>query len=293
MALYEERTYTSKDNLTLYYRVYGSPEARGVPLVCLPGLTRSSRDFEDIAETVCDERLVLCPDLRGRGQSAYDPNYNNYSVVVEMEDVLRMMEKEAVSEAVFLGTSRGGIITILTAAMHPEYLRGAILNDVGPEISPEGLARISTYVGKMATPATWEDAARAMKEVSQSQYPTLTDPEWERYARRVFRDRDGKPEYDYDPNIAETLRPGAVGDMWPQFRSLKPIPTLVLRGEHSDILSAATVERMKAEKPDLEAVVVRDRGHVPLLDEPEAESAILAFLSRVDQTAPQPVPSQG
>jgi pimeloyl-ACP methyl ester carboxylesterase len=283
MALYDERTYTSKDGLTLYYRAYGRPDALGVPLVCLPGLTRTSRDFEDIAEAVCDERPVLCPDLRGRGKSAYDPNYNNYSVVVELEDVIHMMDQESVAGTVFLGTSRGGIITMLMASMHPERLQGAILNDVGPEVSPEGLARISSYVGKTATPASWQDAARMMKEVSQSQYPTLTDPEWERYARRVFRDEDGKPEYDYDLKIGDTLRAEPPGDMWPLFRSLKPIPILVLRGECSDILSAETVEKMKAEKPDLEAVVVKERGHVPLLNEPEAESAILSFLARADR----------
>lgn len=289
MALYEERTYTSKDGLTLYYRAYGRPDAPGVPLVCLPGLTRTSRDFEDIAEAVCDERRVLCPDLRGRGQSAYDNDFNNYSVAVEMDDVIRLMEHEDIPDAVFLGTSRGGVITILMASMHPERLRGAILNDIGPEISPEGLARISSYVGRTANPNNWQEATSAIKEMNKSQYPTLTDPEWERYARRIFRNQDGLPVFDYDPNISQTLRPGQVVEMWPQFRSLKPIPTLVLRGEHSDILSAETVEKMKAEKPDLEAVVVKERGHVPFLDEPEAESTILSFLSRVDQQQMEPV----
>lgn len=283
MALFDERSYSSKDGLTLYYRRYGSADFAGTPLVCLPGLTRTSRDFADIAAAVSTDRLVLCPDLRGRGQSAYDKDYNNYAVPVETDDVWRLLEHEGVDQVIVLGTSRGGIIAMVMAAMDASRLKAVILNDIGPQISPEGLARIGSYVGKAATPTSWEDAKRALREMNQAQYPSLSEEEWERFARRIFVERDGIPHYDYDPNISETLKqPSAGVDLWPQFRAMKSIPTLVLRGEHSDILSAETVQRMKVEKPDLETLEVKERGHVPFLDEPEVEDAVLNFLARVD-----------
>lgn len=283
MTEYEDRRYASKDGLDLYYRDYPGPGAGGVPLLCIPGLTRSSRDFADIAARASATRRVLCVDLRGRGRSAYDPDYNNYSVPVETGDVFRLLDHAGLDEVAVLGTSRGGIIAMVMAAMHPERLKGIILNDIGPEISPEGLQRIASYVGKADAPRSWDEALQILRTQNESQYPNLSEARWRKFARSFFIERDGVPCFDYDPNIAETLRvPSAAANLWPQYRSMASIPTLVLRGEHSDILSAATVARMKAEKADLETLTVKDRGHVPFLDEPEVESAILDFLARVD-----------
>lgn len=284
MAGYEDRTYASKDGLALYYRAYGDAAAPGVPLLCIPGLTRSSRDFDHIATRASTGRRVLCVDLRGRGRSAYDPNPENYAVPVETADVFRLLDHEKLDRVAVLGTSRGGIIALVMAALHPGRLAGVVLNDIGPQISPEGLQRIGSYVGKATPPRNWDEALAILKEQNGSQYPNLSEDQWRAFARTLFVERDGVPCFDYDHNISATLRaPTAAADLWPQYKSMAGIPALVLRGEHSDILSAATVARMKAEKPDLETLTVRDRGHVPFLDEPEVEAAILAFLARLDQ----------
>ncbi len=283
MARYEDRSYAGKDGLSLYYRDYPGPEAGGTPLLCIPGLTRTSRDFADIAARASGARRVLCVDLRGRGRSAYDPNYNNYSVPVETDDVFRLLDHEGLDQVAVLGTSRGGIIAIVMAALQQERLKAIILNDIGPQISPEGLQRIASYVGQAGAPRSWDEAIQILRTQNATQYPNLPEARWQKFARTMFVERDGVPCFDYDPNIAEALRtPSAAANLWPQYRSMATIPTLVLRGEHSDILSAATVARMKAEKPDLETLTVKDRGHVPFLDEPEVESAILDFLAGVD-----------
>jgi pimeloyl-ACP methyl ester carboxylesterase len=285
MTEYEDRSYVSKDGLSLYYRNYPGPAAGGTPLLCIPGLTRTSRDFADIAARASATRRVLCVELRGRGRSAYDPDYNNYSVPVETDDVFRLLDHAALDQVAVLGTSRGGIIAMVMAALHPERLTGIVLNDIGPEISPEGLQRIASYVGQAGAPRSWDEAIQILRTQNATQYPSLSEARWQKFARTFFVERDGLPCFDYDPNISATLRtPSAAANLWPQYRSMASIPTLVLRGEHSDILSAATVTRMKAEKPDLVTLTVKDRGHVPFLDEPEVESAILDFLARVDGT---------
>jgi pimeloyl-ACP methyl ester carboxylesterase len=283
MSQYEDRSYVSKDGLSLYYRDYPGRDAGGTPLLCIPGLTRTSRDFADIAARASATRRVLCVDLRGRGRSAYDPDYNNYSVPVETDDVFRLLDHEGLDEVAVLGTSRGGIIAMVMAALHPERLKGIVLNDIGPQISPEGLQRIASYVGQAGAPRSWDEALAILRAQNGTQYPNLSDARWQKFARSFFVERDGVPCFDYDPNIAETLRtPSAAANLWPQYRRMATIPTLILRGEHSDILSAATVARMKAEKPDLETLTVKDRGHVPFLDEPGVEGAILYFLARLD-----------
>jgi pimeloyl-ACP methyl ester carboxylesterase len=280
-----ERWFESSDGLRLYYRDYAPADpGRLLPVLCLPGLTRNSRDFEHVAVRLQSRRRVLCVDLRGRGRSQHDPHWQNYHPGTYLGDIARLLEHAGVERCVFFGTSLGGILTMLTAATQPGRVTAAILNDIGPEVDPVGLARISSYVGRFPPARTWDEAVTLVRAAYEYMLPGLTDEQWLDYARRSYTDDDGVPRLDMDPNIGEAVRAAPVAaapDLWPVFAALKPLPLLVLRGESSDILSRVTLDRMQQEKPDLVRVEVPDRGHVPLLDEAEAVAAIDEFLARV------------
>ena len=283
-ANWQDRYFTSADGLRLYYRDYAPAEPGRVPVLCLPGLTRNSRDFETVAPRIQKTRRVLCADLRGRGLSQHDPEWRNYHPGTYVGDLARLLADAGVPRAIILGTSLGGILAMLVAATMPQALAGAILNDVGPEVAAEGLKRISTYVGKSAPVANWADAAAQAKATYGLAWPSATDEDWMRFARRSYTEVGGVPRLAMDPMIGEAVRAapaGAAPDLWPVFGALKPIPALALRGDISDVLSEATFERMGREKPDLVRVTVPGRGHPPMLDEPESVAAIDAFLSRL------------
>lgn len=279
-----ERWFDSADGLRLYYRDYPAASPGRLPVLCLPGLTRNSRDFGHVAPRLQRDRRVLCADLRGRGRSQHDPHWQNYHPGTYLGDIARLLDDAGVERCVFFGTSLGGILTMLTAATAPQRVAAAILNDIGPEVDPVGLARIASYVGRFPPAKTWSEAVTLVRATYEFALPGLTDEQWLDYARRSYTDVDGTPRLDMDPMIGEAVRSApaaAAPDLWPVFRALGPVPTLVLRGEASDILSRATLDRMQSEKPDLYRVEVPNRGHVPLLDEPEAVAAIDAFLDRV------------
>ncbi|MGI9245926.1 MAG: alpha/beta fold hydrolase [Steroidobacteraceae bacterium] len=279
-----DRWYESADGLRLYYRDYPAATPGRLPLLCLPGLTRNSRDFAHVAERLEGQRRVLCPDLRGRGRSQHDPNWNNYHPGTYLGDIERLLEAAGVDRCVFFGTSLGGILTMLTAAVNPGRIAAAILNDIGPEVDPVGIARIAAYVGRHPAARSWDEAVANVRSTYGHTLPGLSDEQWLAHARRTYADVDGLPRLDHDPNIGEAVRSapaGAAPDLWPMFAALRELPTLALRGETSDILSVRTFEKMQAVKPDLVRVVVRHRGHVPLLDEPEAVTAIDDFLASV------------
>lgn len=279
-----ERWFDSADGLRLYYRDYAAESPGRLPVLCLPGLTRNSRDFEHVALRLRRDRRVLCADLRGRGRSQHDPHWQNYHPGTYLGDIARLLDHAGVDRCVFFGTSLGGILTMLTAATAPQRVAAAILNDIGPEVDPVGLARIASYVGRFPPANTWSEAVTLVRATYEFALPGLTDEQWLDYARRSYTDVDGTPRLDMDPMIGEAVRSApaaAAPDLWPVFRTLGPVPTLVLRGAASDILSRATLDRMQAEKPDLFRVEVPNRGHVPLLDEPEAVAAIDAFLDRL------------
>jgi pimeloyl-ACP methyl ester carboxylesterase len=284
MGAIAERWFESADGLRLYYRDYAAGQAGRLPVLCLPGLTRNSRDFAHVARRLQAGRRVLCVDLRGRGRSQHDPNWQNYHPGTYLGDIARLLDDAGVERCVYFGTSLGGILTMLTAALQPGRVAAAILNDVGPEIDPVGLARIASYVGRFPPARTWDEAVALVRATYEATLPGLSMEQWAEYARRSYSDVDGAPHLDMDPNIGEAVRAApaaAAPDLWPFFAALKPVPTMVLRGATSDILSHATVERMQREKPDLVRVEVPDRGHVPLLDEPAAVAAIDAFLATV------------
>ena len=286
---YAERSWRTADGIDLHLRDYaGADGPARLPVLCLHGLTRNAKDFAAIAQEIAASgRRVIVPEMRGRGRSGYDPDPMNYVPKTYARDVAGLMQGLGVERAIFLGTSMGGIITLLMAAMHPRRVAGAILNDVGPEVAPEGLARIAAYVGKPVEIHGWDEATAYVRHISAAAFPHFGDADWERFARLTFREDDsGAPAFDYDPAIAEPIRAGKVKAprliTWLLFRRLaRGRPLLLLRGERSDILSRAVAERMRRVAKHLRFAEIPGVGHAPMLDEPAARQAIAAFLSEV------------
>ena len=281
--VFESRHWTSRDGLKLHYRDYPGRADRP-PLLCLPGLTRNGRDFEELAGRLAPAWRVIAPDLRGRGESAYARDSATYTPVQYLDDLGALFEQAQLPPVIGVGTSLGGLLTMLIAATMPARLAAAVLNDVGPEIAPEGLERIRGYVGQGRSFPTWMHAARALEEGQAGAYPGFTLSDWLAMATRGRAVAEhGRIHFDYDMKIAEpmALMPdGPPPDMWPALGALAGRPLLLLRGELSDVLSAATFERMARELPDAQAVTVAGVGHAPTLEEPEAVAALDALLGR-------------
>jgi len=278
-----ERRITSFDNLSLYLRDYGNPLDPRVPLFCLGGLTRNSKDFESLAERYSsDGRRVICPDYRGRGQSQYDANWSNYDPRTYIRDIQDILAALSVHRVVVVGTSLGGILGMGMAAAMPTALAAVVMNDVGPVVETEGLDFIIDYIKEDRPHDDWDAAVVTIKRM----LPNLTFQDegiWLRMAENTFRRcDDGKLRFDWDVNIAKPLLASdyEIPDMWPLFRALADIPALVLRGAESDILSPACFAEMQTVKPDLVAVEIPRAGHVPTLAEPESRAALDDFLGR-------------
>jgi pimeloyl-ACP methyl ester carboxylesterase len=283
---WSERFFASADGLRLHYRDYAARQGGSarLPVLCLAGLTRNSRDFERLAPHLQRDRRVLAADLRGRGRSARDPNWRNYQPSVYLADLRALLDDAHAARVVIVGTSLGGLLAMMLAALEPARVAGIVLNDIGPEIDPAGRTRITTYVGRSPPVANWDAAIRQSRATYGIALPGLSDADWLVLARRCYTERDGVPELDMDPMIGESVRhppPGSPENLWPVFAALESVPMLALRGELSDVLSAATLERMRREHGSLEALTIADRGHPPLLDEPAALAAIDGFLSRL------------
>lgn len=284
MSAYKEKAVRSEDGLSIHYRDYG-PEKRGLPLLCLHGLTRNSADFEPMAERLAGRHRLLAMDVRGRGRSDWDPNPENYHVGVYVADAWRLLAKEGIGRAAVVGTSMGGLMGMVMGSQKPDAVAGLVLNDIGPTLSREGLERIAGYVGKTAPAASWDEARAQVMALNEIAFPDLTQEDWDRFARRLYRESDdGAIVPDYDPAIAQSLVTGATvpPDLWPVFDALADIPLLVIRGASSDLLTAETMAEMKARRADLQTVEIANRGHAPLLDEPEALAAIKGFLARLE-----------
>jgi pimeloyl-ACP methyl ester carboxylesterase len=278
--------FTSNDGLRLHARCYGARANTATPVVCLPGLTRTVADFEVVAERLSAAgRRVIALDYRGRGLSAYDPNPANYNVQVELGDALTVLEALDVLPAIFIGTSRGGILAMVLASASPQAIAAAILNDIGPVIELSGLLRIKSYVGRLPAPGDYADAARLLRDVFAAQFPKLSDENWLASAHRAFKQEDGRLVPAYDVKIAETLKDVGpetiVPDLWPQFDALAQVPVMVVRGALSDLLSAETMAAMSGRHPDLRVVEVADQGHAPMLQDEPTLVAIERFVNGV------------
>lgn len=280
---WEECYWTSRDGLKLHYRDYAGRTDRP-PLLMLHGLTRNSRDFENVAARYAGDWRVIAVDFRGRGQSERDPNSARYLPAVYAGDVVQLLDELGIAEAVFLGTSLGGLVTMIVAAVASDRIAGVMLNDVGPELDLSGIDRIKTYVGKPVVYRDWDDAADALQQRTGDVHPDYGRAEWLRFAKRICRETDQGVEFDYDMAIADPFNAGNTGevpDAWPYYRALAGRPILVLRGGTSDLLSDSAARRMATEIPDVEVVTVPRVGHAPDLDEPEAAEAIDRLLERV------------
>jgi pimeloyl-ACP methyl ester carboxylesterase len=276
--------YRSADGLKLYCRTYPAGRHAGVHALCLPGLTRNSRDFAALARHLQAQREVLSPDLRGRGLSQWDEDSSHYQLRNYVEDMWTLLASRNVDRVVVVGTSLGALMGMFMAATSPAKIAGVVLNDAGPELDPRGLHRIAGYVGKLPPVSSWAEAAAQAKSVHGAAAPDLSDQDWLDFAQRTYRENaQGVPVPDMDPRISDAFRnpPTSPADMWPLYAQTKSVPLLVIRGALSDLLSAATVERMVRERPDLQSVTVPNRGHAPLLDEPECIAAIDGFLARL------------
>ncbi len=284
MVEWSDGYWWSNDGLRLHYRDYAGSASRP-PILCIPGLTRNARDFEGVAQRLAGDWRLICVELRGRGDSAHAKDPMSYVPLAYLQDMEALIAELKLDRFVLFGTSLGGIITMLLAAAGKERIAGALLNDIGPDMETRGLEHIRSYVGRSQNWPTWLHAARHLAEAQRDRYPDWALDQWLVYAKRLCKlTPNGRIMFDYDMRIAEPFKlPGGESgfDLWPAFRALAGVPSLVVHGELSDLLGAETVERMKAEVPTLESATVPRVGHAPTLDEPEAAAAIDRLLKRV------------
>lgn len=281
--------YTSRDGLRLHARHYPAPVSSRRPALCLPGLTRNVRDFHALASHLSDashpsSRDVYAVDYRGRGRSAHDPDWRNYAIQVETLDILDFMTLAGVHDAALIGTSRGGLIAMIMATMRPASIGAVVLNDIGPVIERDGLARIVAYAGRIPLPSSWAEAAMLAHDLNKRHFPAVPAQRWADVARQWFDDVNGQPAHSYDQNLAKAISvlDGPVPSLWPQFEALSIVPTLAIRGKLSDVLSEATLYQMCVRHPRLQTLLVSGQGHAPLLLDLETQAAIADFLAASD-----------
>lgn len=286
---WREIRYTVHDGLTLYARDFGDPHSPKAPIICLSGLTRNSKDFETLAKRLSATRRVLTPDYRGRGKSQWAEDYRSYSPIVEMSDVLQLMTLAHVHDAIIIGTSRGGIIAMLMAAVRPAAVRAVVLNDIGATIPPTALMRIAGHIRNMPYFQDWERAIYGFRKLNEESFTDLSDQQWEDFARRGLTFRDGAVRTDFDPLLGKAMdeQMGAFEtpalSLWPQFAALLKKPVLTIRGANSDVLASETVQQMRSLKRDMLSVTIPNRGHPPLLDEQRALNAIDKLIAQADE----------
>lgn len=272
--------YQSNDGLRLYARDYPGPASDAPVILCLPGLTRNSKDFAVLADELQKTHRVICPDERGRGRSARDPDPSRYRPDQYVADMRSLLDVLQLSEVVVIGTSLGGLMAIMMMATDPQRVKAAVLNDVGPEIDPRGVARIASYVGKTAQAHSWEEAAQQTAIINAAAFPDFSPEQWQSMARDLYVQESNVPVLDYDPAIAQGLATGsATPNLWPLFDHVGAKPMLVIRGADSDILSVETFAEMSRRMPNMLALTVPGRGHAPTLSEPIARVAIGDFLA--------------
>jgi len=283
MTEYVDHWYQSPDGLRLYARDYAcrSPQSRG-DILCMHGLTRNSADFAGIASYLSEYYRVISVDQRGRGNSEYDTDISHYTPTTYISDMFKLLDELDMQRVILIGTSMGGLMSFLMLANQSQRIRGSIINDIGPELDPAGLERIKTYVGKSSPVSNWDEAVAQTRAINDIAFPNFSDEQWLEFTRGLYREQDGIPVLAYDPAISQPMndeQSGAVPpDMWPLLEAAPEIPMLVIRGAESDILAPSCVEEMIRRHPNLTAVEIPNRGHAPMLTEPEAVAAIDGFL---------------
>lgn len=280
----------AQDGLRLHGRLYGQAASGRLPVVCLPGLARTSADFHELATALSTHRArprpVLAMDYRGRGRSDYDRDPRNYDPRIELQDVQDVLTAAGVHAAVFVGTSRGGILTMGLSALRPAAIRGAVLNDIGGVIEGKGLVRIKGYIGKLPAPRDCAEAAQILKRLASQQFTRLSEDDWRTFARRTFKQTPRGLAPDYDPALMASLqaydleKPLPV--LWPYFDGLRGVPVLSIRGENSDLFSEATQAEMARRHPLCEPYVVVGEGHAPLLTDRATIQKIVGFVHKVE-----------
>lgn len=275
-----DRYFVVKDGLKIHYRDYPGPAGKP-PILCLHGLTRNARDWTEFAERYSPAHRVLVPEFRGRGQSDYDPVPAHYNPLTYASDMVSLLDEQEIREAIFVGTSLGGLVTMTMAATRPERIAATILNDIGPDVDSSGVERILTYVGKDVRFKNWDEAANSIAANQAASFERYRHEDWVKMARRNCREENGEIRFDYDMAIAEPFKtsgPTPHVDLWPFFMELAKKPLLVVRGGKSDLLTAETAARMQEAAPGMKLAIVSNVGHAPELGEPEALAAIDAFL---------------
>ena len=281
-AQYTDGYWWSNDGLRLHYRDYPGDKSRP-PIICIPGLTRNARDFEHVAARLSGDWRVICVDLRGRGESAYAKDPMTYVPLTYVQDLEALLAELKIKKFVSIGTSLGGLITMLMAGLKPGRIVGALLNDIGPVVDENGLDRIRTSVGRTHNWPTWVHAARDLGEMQAVVYPSYKLEDWIAYAKRVCRlTAQGRIVLDYDMQIAEPMKLAAEPyDLWPAYEALGTAPVAILRGALSDLLSEATAKDMARRLPNARLTTVSGVGHAPALNEPAATRALGALLKAV------------
>lgn len=287
MTNYQDIWYTSDDGLRLYARDYPCRAGDDAPLLlCMHGLTRNSADFHDLALHLCEHYRVVVVDQRGRGRSDYDSHVANYTPLTYVQDMWVLLDLLNAQQVILIGTSMGGLMAMLMTAMQGRRIRAVVLNDIGPELDQRGLDRIKNYVGKSAPVTDWDEAVAQAKKINRVAFPDFSETQWHDFTHGIYHDEKGVPVLSYDPAIAQPMQAddsnAVPPDLWPVFDALIEIPLLVIRGALSDLLALECVAKMRTRKPDLIAVDIPQRGHAPTLTEPDALTAIEAFLSAVE-----------
>ena len=277
---------TAPDGLTLHVRRYGSRVASALPVVCLPGLARTASDFDPLAAALADDpakpRLVLALDYRGHGQSEYDRNPDNYALPVTLADLSAVLIALEIAPAIFVGTSYGGLLAMMLAALRPSAIAGAILNDIGPVVEPHGLVRLKGYIGKLPIPRNFEEGGEILRWLFEAQFPKLAAQDWIAFAQRTWREHGGRLLPDHDPKLAQTLQGADMQHpptLWAHFDALARVPLMVIRGAKSDMLASSTLDAMLSRRHELQIALVSDQGHPPLLTDPKLIRRIATFIA--------------
>lgn len=284
---------SARDGLKLHARDYGPLASQALPVVCLPGFARTAADFHELAMALATDetrpRRVLALDYRGRGRSAHDRDWKNYDIRVELDDMMQVLTAAGIEEAVFVATSRGGLLTMALAAARPAMIRGVVMNDIGPVIDARGLLRIRGYVGKLPLPRSYGEGAEILKRLSDQQFPLFGDAEWEMMARRTWTERDGRLVTDYDQNLMKVLEDldleAPLPVLWGYFAGLNAVPVLAIRGANSDLLAEKTLVEMAERHPDCQTFVAPGQGHAPLLGTADMVRRIGKLIGRAEKKA--------